>query len=696
LPGSGGGAGDGHTGAAGGGYVSIIVSGAVTVDGTISMSGSNGVGSYAGGGSGGGILIQCGSLAGGGTIRADGGDRGVGSYAGGGGGGRIAIYAANPSSFSGQLSAKYGSDLYPFADYNYKSALPGTIYLSDWSLLPGQLTNGGAGRFTAATGTAGNVTISNYSLFLEWGWETNRLKAGNVTVGNGGKITHAWNTATSTNAAGQWVPDGGIFIECSNLTVQTGGEINGNGVGYGGLLGSSGYGPGGATPSDAGGGYGGRGGDGNGAGYYGGLTYGSAANPVSPGSAGSGGGSVRGGSGGGYAQIVVSGTVTVDGIISMNGINGYAQYAGGGSGGGILIQCGSLTGGGTIRADGGNGGNGNQDGGGGGGRIAIYVTNASSFGGQMSAKHGTGWRNFPDYRRQSSVPGTIYFSNWKILPGFLTNGGAARFMATNGVAGNFMISNYTFFLDNWGWETNRLRAGDITVVTGKIMHVWNTATTTNAGGNWDPNSGIFIECSNLTVQAGGEIDGDGMGYSGLLGNTGYGPGRGYADGGGAGYGGRGGNGSGSGGATYGSSNNPVAPGSAGAGGGSLYGASGGGYAQIVASGIVAVDGSIHLNGLGGEGTYAGGGSGGGLLIRCGSLTGNGTIQANGGARGGANSGGGGGGRIAIYPRLAPFYTGGTALFTATVAGGAGGAGSTGYVGTVYIDFKPRGTVFRSW
>jgi hypothetical protein len=224
----------------------------------------------------------------------------------------------------------------------------------------------------AGTGTAGNVTISNYSLFLEWGWETNRLKAGAITVQNSGRIRHVWNTAT----VNPWTPNAGIFIECASLDLQAGGEINGAGLGYGSAPAaySNGYGFGrGMTASGYGGGagYGGAGGAGSGGGAGG--TYGSSSNPTNPGSGGASGYNIGASGGGGYLKLVAAGTVTVNGLITMNGVDALWD-SGGGSGGGILIQCGSLVGSGTIRANGGSGSG--AGGGGGGGRIALTVLNA--------------------------------------------------------------------------------------------------------------------------------------------------------------------------------------------------------------------------------------------------------------------------------------------------------------------------------
>jgi hypothetical protein len=287
----------------------------------------------------------------------------------------------------------------------------------------------------------------------------------------------------------------------------------------------------------------------------------------------------------------------------------------------------------------------------------------------------------------------------------MTNGGSAHFTAGTGTADSVTISNYTMFLE-WGWETNRLKAGTITIQNGgTIMHAWNTATTTNGSGGWDPNGGVFIECSNLTVQTGGQIYADGLGYGSVYGADGYGPGRGthggttLGNGGGGGYGGGGGNGyNGVGGSTYGSSNNPASPGSGGAGSDWGTGGSGGGFIQIVASGALQVNGYITANASTGPHNYDGGGSGGGINIRCGSLIGNGIIRADGSNRGtsgpGGYGGGGGGGRIAIYVFNAPLYTGGNVWRTPTVNFGTGL--NDGSAGTIYFSYKPRGTMWSTW
>jgi hypothetical protein len=90
---------------------------------------------------------------------------------------------------------------------------------------------------------------------------------------------------------------------------------------------------------------------------------------------------------------------------------------------------------------------------------------------------------------------------------------------------------------------HRLPKHCLVVLTGTTLtHPANSVTNSP----WTPDNGIFIACTTLTVQAGGQINGDGLGFgAGYWGSSGYGPGRGiYGNnrGGGAGYGGAGGTG----------------------------------------------------------------------------------------------------------------------------------------------------------
>ncbi|MBU4497566.1 MAG: hypothetical protein KKG09_06150 [Verrucomicrobia bacterium] len=194
-------------------------------------------------------------------------------------------------------------------------------------------------------------------------WNTT-LTTTNVTVQNGGSITLPaafTNNGISNN----------VYIVCSNLTVDAGGNINANAKGYaGGTSGSggSGSGPGYGT-ANCGGGYGGHG-----SASVGGNTYGSFSAPVDAGSGGALGATYApGGNGGGAIRIDASGTITNNGTISANGGNGGGTWAGGGSGGGIYLTCKTLSGTNSVFSV--HGGNvsvsyGTYGGGGGGGRIA--------------------------------------------------------------------------------------------------------------------------------------------------------------------------------------------------------------------------------------------------------------------------------------------------------------------------------------
>jgi len=109
--GSGGGDYSGYAGV-GGGAIKLTVSGTTTVNGTITANGQygNGVSSrVSGGGAGGSVWIDTGTLAGTGNIRANGGSTVNSTYdGGGGGGGRVALYYDNDTSALNELAANGG------------------------------------------------------------------------------------------------------------------------------------------------------------------------------------------------------------------------------------------------------------------------------------------------------------------------------------------------------------------------------------------------------------------------------------------------------------------------------------------------------------------------------------------------------------------------------------------------------------
>ena len=172
----------------------------------------------------------------------------------------------------------------------------------------------------------------------------------------------------------------------TNLTIDDGGSLISDGLGYNSSHGFSGVGfhglinPGAGTSSAYGGsgaGHGGRGGRGRrslGAAVTG-PAYDDLYEPDMFGSTGGRkGSSYRGGNGGGVIWMNVTDTIDVDGLVSANGEDAPSSGSGGGSGGSIWMYCKRITGYGKISA---NGGSGSRDatapgGGGSGGRVAIY------------------------------------------------------------------------------------------------------------------------------------------------------------------------------------------------------------------------------------------------------------------------------------------------------------------------------------
>ena len=172
-----------------------------------------------------------------------------------------------------------------------------------------------------------------------------------------------------------WILQGALHLRVTgDMAVMSTGRILGSGGGYAaGIQGAPGVGPGAPTSSSGqhgGGSHGGRGG-------YSPHTsddhvYGDLFAPVTMGS-----GSSTTASGGAALHLEVSGTLVLNGTISMDGQSGgYYQKHPGGAGGSVWLTAGVLAGGGgAVSARGGDSGQGSSGygkGGGGGGRIALY------------------------------------------------------------------------------------------------------------------------------------------------------------------------------------------------------------------------------------------------------------------------------------------------------------------------------------
>ncbi len=155
-----------------------------------------------------------------------------------------------------------------------------------------------------------------------------------------------------------------------------------------------------------------------------GITYGSLTAPTDLGSKGGGF------NGGGAVILNVTGTTTVDGAIQANGDAGDYYL---GSGGSVYITTASLAGSGIIAA---NGGNASGDSTGGGGRIAVILTNDTSFANvAITAYPGEGGR--------PGAAGTIYLKSSAATNGTLK-------IDNNDISGltTTLVTNDTFRFDS--------------------------------------------------------------------------------------------------------------------------------------------------------------------------------------------------------------------------------------------------------
>ncbi len=353
----------------GGGGIKLNVSGTLSLNGRVSADAGSVSTLGNGGGSGGSVWLNVGTLTGSGLISASGGDCVNG---GGGGGGRIAVYY-NTNSFTGTMSVRGGTG------FNHGGA--GTIYRRKNSAPVGELLVDGGGVMGELTPLATNYSLPNLPFDLTVIGGASVLPIAPVPT-----LSNLWIGANSTLT--MRTNETNLFLHVlRDVTITTGSTIQVDGKGF-----TQGIGPApGASLANtgAGGGYGGAGGN-SAAGAGGGTSYGSAAQPAERGSGGGAGanGYFGGSEGGGSIQMIVGGTLTLDGALTANGNAGLQDDSGGGAGGSIWVSAGILTGTGNISAVGGNG-----DlfggGGGGGGRIAIYSP-SNSFTGAITVSGGSG------------------------------------------------------------------------------------------------------------------------------------------------------------------------------------------------------------------------------------------------------------------------------------------------------------------
>ncbi len=509
-----------------------------------------------------------------------------------------------------------------------------------------------------------------------------------------------------------------------------------------------GWGPGGGE-QDSGGSYGGKG-----AGYrriyQSAMPYGSLSVPIEPGSGGGGESTGQGTDGGGLIWIEAAGHVLVNGILSAGSAQaGFAS----GSGGGIYLQCRTLGGtNGIIRANAGN--SSLCAGAGGRIAVHIDAAAQQSLPKPRvlfsSAKgtantvfpndHGTVYLSYSGLLDETWFPhsGQIWpMTNWAVSSLSITSG-TVRFAAPGfalTVSNNLVIagSNVVLALGGNGYTTNKQAGpdeyvltqgagpsltvnGNLVLTNGARLLVYSGST--NAPGtcgalvtvkgalrtyslSWvlpytQPTNGgsAWFDVANLYVGTNSGFDADGRGYRKGLDNEafGYGPGGARGNDSGGGYGGTGGwySVSSRAGLTYGDSNAPVFPGSAGRGeSDSAYtGGNGGGLIRVKASGTVSVKGKLTARGSAPQQNTYGGGSGGGIYVTCKTFDGdtNGSLVASGGN---GTKTAGGGGRIAVFRVMD--RSGGSVA--ATAAAGTGTNEGIAFPGTVvWGQLKGAGTV----
>lgn len=507
------------------------------------------------------------------------------------------------------------------------------------------------------------------------------LTLGTVTVQSGGDIDHSDNTTAETYK---------MDLTVTDLTVNTGGTINVNNLGY-----NNNTGPGGSTSGAS---YGGLGG---------GLveTYGSLTAPTNIGSGGDS-------KGGGAIKLTISGNLVNNGAISSQGSGGFNS----GSGGSVWINftggASAWSGSGTIAAYSSNNG--------GGGRVAVtgYVTDTHSS--TVLAGGGSGGPGTVYLKSSTQTNGVLVIDNNNATP---TAGRYAKTNVTNLTVDQLKVQNRGAYLIPSGSQLTVDSAGSITHsanstvvnrgtftstgITHTISGTYAADGTTNFGTVTVASGGTINHSDNttaetykatitaaaLTVSTGGLVDINSLGYDGgAVDTAGSGAGAGalggsLSAGGGGGYGGAGGTGGGAsggaGGSTYGSTSAPTNIGSGGGGGDSAAGGAGGGAVKITTTGNLTVAGTIRANGAAGSsGTYGGaGGSGGSIWLIVGgnfNCTG-GVVTANGGNGAGSTQVGGGGGGGRLVRNVTGTYT---ACTTYTASAGTGGTGAG--AGTTYV------------
>ncbi|MFZ4396777.1 MAG: glycine-rich domain-containing protein, partial [Kiritimatiellia bacterium] len=521
------------------------------------------------------------------------------------------------------------------------------------------------GSVTIASLVVSGGTSAATLTFVNGDVSTKRLVVtGDVTISTNGILTHAAEVSTAATVGSESNRLG--LVVGGNLTIAAGGKIDVTGRGYS-------TGPGAGISDQRGGSHGGEGGWDGASGTQSALTYGSATNPVTSGSASASPGT----RGGGTVKLAIEGTLNLNGSIDASGVGGY----GGSAGGSVNITAAKLTGSGAVYAIGGDdtpvGQNGG--GGGGGGRIAI-VLNGSGDDAKYAKFAGLTILACGGAQKPGGA-GTVYLKGNDTPYGCLivdnNNRPTAVITPLKETLLVDRIEAKRYGLPKFGAGcTLDLRQNCVLISDGTSRFIWETGAiqwpaSYTLGGASTPvtlsRSGtreLTINCANLTIATNAVLTHEGVtstegnpednmlnariqgsltidsgGTISVL-QKGYSSGHGPASSGGEAYGpGHGGQGGAHVGQTpkdtYGSATDPVRSGSGG-------GAPGGGAVKLTITGDLIVNGSIVSDGVS---SYIGS-AGGSVNITVGKLTGIGTVSASGGGSYG-NGNPGGGGRVAI-------------------------------------------------
>src|SRR5271154_5913681 len=289
-----------------------------------------------------------------------------------------------------------------------------------------------------------SLSVVNGAMLTIGGGSTVTVSGAVLVTANSNVVLQSINNTSQVN--GTW-QGAGVTLNAGSVQVDSGSSINADGQGYVASAGSGGA----PAGSSAGGSYGGLGGTGYGP-TPASSIYGSNTMPTD---LGSGGGSrccgAIAGTGGGAIRLIVSGTLTDNGVISANGGNLVGYQGGGGSGGSVWVTTAGLAGSGVFTANGGTGG----EAAGGGGRIAVYYNAPTS--------------SFTGFQTSSST------------------GGSCGTQCSNGTSSAGAVGTVAFF-DTSATNTNLMVDQDLTIpaattVTYNSITVQPSAALTIGGGS---------------------------------------------------------------------------------------------------------------------------------------------------------------------------------------------------------------------